>query len=218
MPTSVDWREQGAVCPIKNQGSCGSCWAFSAVGALEGAYEIKTGNLVCFSEQQLVDCAKGIHYPGFGCNGGYMDSAFHYWKTNSAMTEDNYPYKGKDQTCSYDESKGIVNVPSFVFVKPKDYNALMGAIVGQPVSTGIQANKPVFQSYISGVIDSPNCGTNLDHGVLLVGYGNDDGDYYILKNSWGVTWGEKGYFRIRNQRLNDQGICGVQMEPSYPVL
>jgi C1A family cysteine protease len=208
--TSIDWVDKGAVTPIKNQGQCGSCWAFSTTGAVEGLYQIKTGKLVSLSEQDLVDCASS--YGNQGCNGGLMDNGFQYIIDNGICTEKDYPYKGKDGTCKVcTRNKYITGCAD---VKSKDEDELMRAVAKQPVSIAIEADKLSFQFYRSGVYSAKNCGTNLDHGVLLVGYGEEDGKkYWKVKNSWGTTWGNDGYINI----LRGTGLCGVTMQPSVPI-
>jgi len=182
----VDWRTKGIVNPVKNQESCGSCWAFSAVAAMEGAYAQKHGSLKSFSEQQLVDCSKkqGNH----GCQGGLMDFAFKYAETNKMETESEYPYTGRDgTTCKYNMAEGVMNTASYKDVTPRSPTQLMAAIDIGVVSIAIEADKSIFQHYRSGVINSPACGTKLDHGVAVVGYTSDS---FIVRNSWGPTWGD----------------------------
>jgi C1A family cysteine protease len=217
LPTSVDWRNQNAVNDIKNQGQCGSCWAFSTVASVEGALAIKSGKLYSLSEQQLVDCSK----TNLGCNGGLPDRAFKYYEVNDACTEDSYPYTsgvtktgGTCQTsCNY---VSLAHVKSYVDITPNSDNAMVTAIAQQPVSIGIEADQRSFQLYTSGIFDDPKCGTNIDHAVNLVGYTND---YFILRNSWGTSWGNKGYMYIaRNAGQNVNGVCGLYMMGSYPVL
>ena len=216
VPTSVDWRQKNAVTPIKNQGSCGSCWSFSATGAIEGAYAIKSGNLISLSEQQLVDCS--TKQGNEGCNGGLMDFAFQYAEEAALETEADYPYQGSDEKCAFDASKGQVKITNFVDVPANSTAQLEVAVAQGPVSVAIEADSLVFQFYFWGVIKSSWCGTNLDHGVLVVGYGSDSGtDYWILKNSWGSWWGEKGYFRIKRGG-DGPGICGLQLQASYPTI
>jgi len=216
-PTEVDWRDHNAVTPVKDQGHCGACWAFSATGAIEGLNAINTGTLVSLSEQQLVDCS--WYYGNLGCNGGMMDRAFSYAKKNKLEKETDYKYTAKDgKTCNFDSSKGVVGTTGYGEVKPDHPDQLLAAVAKQPVSVAIEADTNVFQSYKSGIIDSHDCGTDLDHGVLVVGYGTEGGkDYWLLKNSWGTTWGDKGFFKIIRKSTNDAGICGLQHQPTYPT-
>ncbi len=225
--SSVDWVSAGAVTPVKDQGQCGSCWSFSTTGALEGAYYTTYGTLPSFSEQQLVDCDNRQHGgKDMGCNGGLMDNAFTWIKKNGGLcTEVSYPYvsgttktAGTCQTtCSAVKNSAVV---SYTDVPIKSDSAMMQALTLQPVSVAIEADQKAFQLYKSGVFTG-ECGTNLDHGVLVVGYGTMSGtDYYRIKNSWGTTWGDAGYIYIgRGSQYNDgQGQCGVLLSASYPSL
>jgi len=217
IPSSIDWRTEGAVNAVKDQGQCGSCWAFSAVAAMEGRWKIKTGNLLNLSEQQLVDCSQ--KYGNEGCNGGWMDQAFEYAKDYHMMDQATYPYRALDQTCKDDPSKATpVTTTGTGYTDVVQNNALelKTAIASGPVSVAIEADTFVFQFYSSGILNSKNCGTDLDHGVTAVGYGVDTtkGEYYIVRNSWGASWGAKGYVNIAI--VDGQGICGIQMQPSYP--
>lgn len=215
IPSSKNWVEEGAVTPVKNQGSCGSCWAFSTTGSLEGLHYIQTGSLVSLSEQNLVDCDKTCN----GCNGGLMDYAFAFIKQESGLdTEASYPYEGLDDTCRFKSSSVGATDSGFVDVAKNDISALKQAIAKQPVSVAIEADTMTFQYYSSGVLDSTDCGTSLDHGVLAVGYGTESGkDYFLVKNSWGASWGESGYVKIAAADEANGGICGILKSASYPT-
>jgi C1A family cysteine protease len=216
VPDSVDWRSQGAVTPVKNQGQCGSCWSFSATGAMEGAWAISKHQLVSLSEQQLVDCSK--KYGNMGCNGGLMDSAFQYEIDNGACTEASYPYVGVGGTCQ--NCNPVVKVSGCVDIPSRNQVLLKEAVSVGPVSVAIEADTRYFQFYSGGILSSSSCGTNLDHGVLVVAYGTENGaKYWTVKNSWGPSWGEGGYVRIaRTESTNDAGVCGIALQASYPVV
>jgi len=219
LPDAVDWSEKGAVTPVKNQGSCGSCWAFSTVGSLEGRAQLAKGNLQQFSEQQFVECDRG--FGDRGCMGGLMDNAFKYAHQADICTEDSYPYTGKRfgscaaSGCTVGLKAG--EVTGHVDVKKNDEQALMEAVSAGPVSVAIDA-MGTFQLYMGGIM-SGRCGARLDHGVLVVGYGSENGkDYWKVKNSWGSTWGEKGYVRMLRGK-GGKGQCGILSgPPSYPVI
>lgn len=218
-PSSIDWRAKGAVTSVKDQGQCGSCWTFSATGAIEGAWAISSGKLIDFSEEELVECA-GLKYGSMGCNGGQMDGAFKYVIENGQCTLSSYPYtSGTGQSGSCKTScTPVATLSSCSDVVPNDQISLKGAVAKQPVSIAIEADTRYFQSYSSGILDSTSCGTNLDHGVLIVGYGEQNGiKYWNVKNSWSSSWGDNGYVKIlRSDSTNDKGICGIAMQPSFP--
>nr|BAD29954.1 cysteine protease [Daucus carota] len=217
LPESVDWRDRGAVAPVKDQGQCGSCWAFSTVGAVEGINKIVTGELISLSEQELVDCDNGYNQ---GCNGGLMDYAFEFIVKNGGIdTEDDYPYKGVDGLCDQNRKNAkVVTINGYEDVPHNDEKSLKKAVAHQPVSVAIEAGGRAFQLYESGVFTG-QCGTELDHGVVAVGYGSENGkDYWIVRNSWGPDWGESGYIRLeRNVASTSTGKCGIAMQASYPT-
>jgi C1A family cysteine protease len=215
-PSTMDWRTKGAVTSVKDQGQCGSCWSFSSTGAVEGAWAISKGQLTDFSEQELVDCATGVSYGSHGCNGGQMEGAFKFVIENGQCTLSSYPYTAKDGTCQ--KCTAVAHISSCSDVKPNDQLSLKAAVAQQPVAVAIEADTRYFQSYSGGILDSSSCGTTLDHGVLTVGYGEENGQkYWLVKNSWGTTWGDKGYVKIaRSDSTNDKGICGIAMDPSFP--
>jgi len=215
VPASVDWRqEKGILNPVKDQGQCGSCWAFSTIGSIEPAYALKNKQLESFSEQQLVDCSTS--YGNMGCNGGLMDYAFQYLEKYGFEHEADYPYTAMDGRCQYDETKVVAKVAGYQDVSQNDCDALQVAVVQQPISIAVDAES--WQFYDSGIIKR-NCGTSLDHGVVLVGYGTEGStNYWIIRNSWSASWGEDGYVRVERKSGRSKGTCGECMVPSYPKL
>lgn len=216
---SKDWYADGAVNMPSNQGQCGSCWAFSATGALEGSTFVDGGYLFQFSPQLLVDCATWEKYLNKGCSGGLMDHAFQYSRDNGMMLLADYPYTATDGTCKYDSLNKVPTNTGYTDVPVNDNDQLVAAIDIKPVSVGIAADQ--IQFYTSGVFDDwENCGDQLDHGVLAVGYGTDSASgkmYWKIKNSWGADWGEAGFFRIERRTGPGEGICGVTKNASYPT-
>jgi C1A family cysteine protease len=219
VPASLDWRQKGAVTEVKDQGQCGSCWSFSATGAIEGRWYVATHELINLSEQQLVDCA-GLRYGNLGCNGGLMDGAFAYVQDKGQCLLQDYAYTASDGDCKASQCASAVSVSGCMDVAPQSEPTLLRALAQGPVSVAIDASSSAFQRYKSGILDTTTCGTELNHGVLLVGYGTDNGtNYWTVKNSWGTDWGESGYIRmLRGTTTSGDGMCGIAMQPSYPLI
>lgn len=211
IPTSVDWRTQGAVNPVKDQGQCGSCWAFASTAVMESAHFIYEGMLYSLSEQNLVSCS--FLQKNLGCNGGWYYYAWTYAENHKLEEESAYPYSSgtttKSGSCMYNSSLGMVGSVNQTDVSP-DTDSIMTAISQQPQAVAIQADTTYFQSYVSGVLtDMQACGTTIDHAVTAVGYGTDPtyGGYYIVRNSWSASWGDAGYVNIG--QADSPGVCGI---------
>lgn len=216
IPTNIDWRANGYVTDVKNQGMCGSCWAFSAIGAIEGQHANFTKQLVSLSEQNLVDCT--LDYNCSGCEGGWPDKAMDYVIKYGVDTELSYPYNAVDQTCNYNKSNVGANISQVVLLPEGNMTTLYEALgtVG-PLSIAIDAEDD-FQFYSSGVFKSTTCSPQyLDHAVLAVGYGetNDNKKYIIVKNSWGTSWGMDGYIYMSSDIDN---MCGMAEHVSFPLI
>lgn len=216
LPDSVDWRSKGAVTPVKDQGTCGACWAFSANAALEGLNFINTTTLLSFSNQQVIDCDNG--QGDEGCGGGWPYLAVTYVSKNGIEVDTDYPYTGQQGTCRYNSAKAHNVTTGYKFVTANSTDQLKAAVVNQPVSVGIEADQDVLQFYKSGIV-MLNCGNNIDHAVTVVGYHKIDlVEAWIVKNSWGTDWGEDGYVHIWTGKANNgEGVCGILSQPIVPV-
>ena len=221
MDWSIDKNPLGRsiVNPIRAQGSCGSCWAFSAIVSIEGVCA-QNGVLTQLSEQEFVNCS----YPegNEGCNGGFMDSAFKYVILNKGLSlRSSYPYSGIDNDCKVISSHFTRYCPikNFRDIPENDSHELLHSVSQRVVSAGIEADLTSFRFYKSGIYNDQHCGTNLNHGIALVGYGNDNGQlYWKIKNSWGTDWGERGYMRLARNEEIGSGMCGIAVEASYPIM
>jgi len=225
-PDSIDWEAQGMVTPVKNQGQCGSCWAFSTTGAVEArsAITAHASGPTSLSEQELVDCS--LSDGNAGCNGGLMDYGFKYVKEQGGLcSESDYPYTAATHRFQCSSSRSACSqkydaISSYSDVTSSSMSQLEAAVAQGPVSIAIEADQSAFQLYKSGVFEG-RCGKKLDHGVLVVGYGTENGvDFWKVKNSWGATWGEQGYIRLCKNCGKNQGAgqCGILLQPSYPIV
>lgn len=213
IPATMDWRSLNSMSVIKDQGHCGSCWAFSTIGSVESHTEIMNNEYTSLSEQQLVDCSPYT----LGCEGGNYFFAFSYLKTNGSESEKDYPYTAADGTCSYDAAK-VANhhVDSYNFVTPFNTSELRAHIAQGPVSIAIEADEKTFQHYSTGVIAIADCGNALDHAVLAIGYGTEAGqDYILVRNSWGPTWGDHGTVKLAHNA--SYVACGASTEPAFVI-
>eukprot|EP00443_Scrippsiella_acuminata_P002590 CAMPEP_0115258432 /NCGR_PEP_ID=MMETSP0270-20121206/47286_1 /TAXON_ID=71861 /ORGANISM="Scrippsiella trochoidea, Strain CCMP3099" /LENGTH=518 /DNA_ID=CAMNT_0002674171 /DNA_START=28 /DNA_END=1581 /DNA_ORIENTATION=+ len=220
LPTSADWLTKGVLGPVQDQGQCGGCWSFAATDALSAAWQIATGRYVELSKQQLMDCS--VDFGNQGCAGGNMDNAFRYAEGAALCYANSYPYRGTLSSCKSQCSVAIPlgGITGFYQVPENSEYALMRAVSKQPVAVGIEAEKSRnFQLYRSGVM-SGLCGTKPNHAVTVVGYGEEEGKpYWLVRNSWGSTWGLDGYFKLlRGPGPIGTGECGIYTMPSYPIV
>jgi len=208
-PDTIDWRDQGMVTPIKDQGQCGSCWAFAAVATMEGAWKKAGNSLTSLSEQELVDCVKA----DAGCNGGLPEHGIKWAEKHGMASEAEYPYHARDGHCKHKE-KAVAHFTGLTNVKQSEDHLKDAVGTVGPVAVGIDASHYSFQLYNGGVYHETRCSsTQLDHGVTVIGYGNeDDKDYWLVKNSWGSSWGEKGYIKMWR---NHNNMCGIATMACY---
>ncbi|XP_046977839.1 cathepsin L-like isoform X5 [Vanessa cardui] len=217
-PTMMDWLSAGAVTEVKDQGNCGSDWAFSTTGSLEGQHFRSTGELVSLSEQNLIDCSSA--FGNRGCDGGLMyDAVLYIYKNGGINTEETYPYEGVVSTCRFDPTDVALNVVGYMSVQRGNEASLKKAVatVG-PISVVIDASRPSFQLYSSGVYYDEHCSSSdLNHAMLVVGYDTDEEgvEYWLVKNSWGTSWGDNGYIKMARNRDNN---CGIASYASYPLV
>jgi len=219
--TGIDWRTvKGVVTPVKDQGQCGSCWAFSATESVESHYVIAGNDQVIMAPQELVDCSKGL-FSNHGCSGGWYYYAWKWLETSKSMLESDYPYTsgvdGKETKCAYDSSKGVTNVKSYQQVG-KDTDSIKAAIEIGPVSVAVNADNDAFRNYKSGIVTADDgCPSQVDHAIQAVGWGSEDGqDYYIVRNSWASTWGDAGFIKIATG--SGAGVCGINQDVYYPLI
>lgn len=223
IPKYIDWREHGVVSPVKNQYKCGSCYAFAATEAIESAYAIKHKvKAPILSPQNIIDCDDN----DLGCSGGLPNHVFKYVKENGICLENDYPYKSKENiSCNNSNCTKKIYIKECQSVEPLNTYQMLRAVAQQPIVVGVESDNPIFHLYKSGIIDSPLCGTNIDHFVVIVGYSisdNSSQSYWIVRNSWGTEYGENGYVRIAidsdNLNKNTQGVCGINITPMIPVI
>jgi len=214
----VDWRTvKDVVTPVKDQGQCGSCWAFSSIEAIESAYVIAGNAQVIMSEQELVDCTKSL-FGNHGCSGGWYYNSYKWLKNNETMLESDYPYTATETKCAYDASKGVTGVSSYTQVK-KDKTSIMAAVMQQPVNVAVSAGNDLWRNYSTGIVGADDgCPTRVDHAVVAVGYGTENGtDYYIVRNSWSSSWGDEGFIKIEAID-GKEGVCGINGYVYYPTI
>lgn len=219
IPESINWVEKGGVTPVKYQHLCAGCWAFSAAAAIEGHNFVKTGKLHELSPQNLIDCCGSLG--NTGCDGGILDIAFEYVKQNGINEYDTYPFENKTATCRYDSNSIAAKCKGYISVPQGDEVALEAAVATLgPVAVAVDAGKPSFQHYGDGVYYDPKCSNkpeDMNHAVVLVGYGKEQNGqkYWLLKNSYGTSWGKDGYFKLAKDAKNH---CGVANFAVYPEL
>lgn len=222
LPENFDYNQKNLVSAVKDQGSCGSCWAFATVGVIESMYLIKKGKMITLSEQQLISCNFNYFIGNFGCRGGSLSTAFNYVKTNKGLTlSTNYPYQAQNAMCSYFNIKTPYPIADYMAWDNQNNEDTMTRILVEYGVAAVAVEASKFFGYVSGIIDSSiGCTNSVNHAVILVGYGIDikDGqikNYWVVKNSWGVGWGEKGFFRIERGK-NTCGIASQMVTVTLP--
>ena len=216
---SIDWRARGTITPIKDQRQCGSCWAFAATSTIESAWKVSKGVLPVLSEQQMVDCAGS--YGNYGCDGGWMGNAYRYVRDiGGQMSSSAYPYVASAQACRFSAAQVVSKVIAWYDIAKNDCLGLLRRLSTSPVAVGLDANTMMF--YKSGVFSDTSCNPNaINHGVVVVGYGTDSltkKNFWIVRNSWGTTWGEQGYIRMDRDAQTATGICGICTASTYPTV
>jgi len=218
LPDTFDWRTQGAVTGVKNQAQCGSCWAFSTTGSMEGCHKLTGGTLVSLSEQNLMDCSWS--QGNQGCNGGLMTSSMDYIIANGGIdTESSYPYTAESsQNCQYSASNKGSTLGSYTNIQSGSETDLQNKVSTGPTSVAIDASQSSFQMYSGGVYQDPSCSSSqLDHGVLAIGWGTDSGtDYWLVKNSWGTDWGMSGFIEMLRDTVSNGNMCGIATMATIP--
>ncbi|KAL7670880.1 hypothetical protein ACOME3_005796 [Neoechinorhynchus agilis] len=218
LPDSLDWRQRGIISPVKDQGICGSCYAFTTIGSIEAQYKLMLNQSETFSEQQIVDCSTWSG--NYGCQGGLLISTYEYIQMMGVTSSRKYPYIGKETgTCSYQISDAVALVIHYHSITPNQERKIMEALQFGPVAVGIDGSASEFINYRSGIYDGPCDATKLNHAVLLIGYGSEENcgritDYWLIKNSFGDSWGEDGYIRIYR---NGKNYCGVASIPAMAL-
>lgn len=210
LPSSVDWRGKNVVSPVKDQGQCGSCWAFACTETAESAYALKHGNLPILAPQELVDCVK----TNYGCSGGMIDNTLEFILDNGLNEEKEYPYSARNGACHGTPTS--YKLEQCFDIPPGNELLLKDAVAHSPVVACIEADQRAFQFYRSGILKKNSCGTNLDHAIQVVGYGEENGvKYWIIRNSWGKSWGDNGFVRLeRTENTRNDGTCGVALAAS----